>query len=62
MAFAGVLALATGVAGLATALPLALVLAFASVFALFSVSHRLERDPCFARGAGCIGTHGKGPS
>src|SRR6516165_1875368 len=60
--FAGVLAFGTVVAGLATALTLALVLAFASVFALFSISHRLERDPRMARGARCIGTHGQGSS
>jgi hypothetical protein len=61
MAFAGVLAFTAVVARFAAALTLALVLAFASMFALFRVSHRLERDPCFARGTGCIGTHGKGP-
>jgi hypothetical protein len=62
MTFAGVLTFATVVAGLAAALALTIVLAFASVFALFSISHRLEGDACMARRARCIGTHGEGPS
>jgi hypothetical protein len=59
--FAGVLAFATVVAGFAAALTLTLVLAFACVFALFSISHRLEGGACMARCACCIGTHGEGP-
>src|SRR5258708_17717168 len=61
LAFARVLAFATSVAGLATALTLTIVLAFARVFTLFGVSHRLERDARIAQRARCIGTHSDRP-
>ena len=61
LAFARVLAFATSVAGLATALTLTIVLAFARVFTLFGVSHRLERDARIAQRARGIGTHSDGP-
>jgi hypothetical protein len=61
VALAGVLAFATVVAGLASSLALTLILAFACVFTLFSIRHRLQGDACMARAARCIDTHGEGP-
>jgi hypothetical protein len=57
LAFAGVLSFATGVAGLASALALTLVLTFARMFALFSVSHSLKGDTCMAGRASGVGTN-----
>jgi hypothetical protein len=62
LAFAGVLAFTASVARLAPALPLTLVLTFARMFALFSVSHSLEGDACMAGRACSVGTYGEGPS
>jgi hypothetical protein len=61
LAFAGVLALAPIVTGLAAALAFTFVLAFASVFALFSVGHCLQRDAGFSTSGACgICTYRKG--
>jgi len=51
LAFARVLAFATSVAGLAAALTLTIVLAFARVFTLFGISHGLEGDARIAQSA-----------
>src|SRR5258707_9099621 len=61
LAFARVLAFATSVAGLAAALTLTIVLAFARVFTLFGISHGLEGDARIAQSARGIGTHSDGP-
>jgi len=49
LGLAGVLSFATGIAGLAAALALTLVLAFARMFALFSVGQSLKGDAGMAR-------------
>ena len=61
LAFARVLAFATSVAGLATALALTIVLAFARVFTLFGISHGLEGDARITQRRRGIGTHCDGP-
>ena len=62
LAFAGILRFAPGVTGLASALSLTLVLTFARMFALFSVSHCLKGDTCMAGRASGVCTNGEGPS
>jgi hypothetical protein len=62
LAFAGVLAFATVVAGFATPLTLTIVLAFARMFALFRISHCLKGDSGIARSTCGIGAHGHRPS
>ena len=61
LAFARVFAFATSVAGLAAALALTIVLAFARVLTLLGISHGLEGDSGIAQRARGIGAHSDGP-
>jgi hypothetical protein len=61
LAFAGILRFAPAVTGLASALTLTLVLTFARMFALFSISHSLKGDTCMAGRASGVGTNSEGP-
>src|SRR5260221_8232565 len=61
LALARILALSTSITGFAAALPLTIVLTFARVFTLFSVSYGLEGDARIAQRARGIGTHSDGP-
>ena len=62
LAFAGILCLATVIAGLTATLPFTLILPFAGMFA-FCVIHLLERDAGFAISGRCcrIRAHGERP-